>query len=524
MDFINFREPLVALNRDILVSLYKECTPSVLVVTDTLNYNSSDAFGLTQFVNTLKAGTIHGMTPKVTTASRTADPNADIPNYDFTNATNGLLKSRYDVVFLFGLRTEGVSPLPATQIEAVGKFMEAGGGVFATGDHDTLGASLCGDIPRVRAMRKWKAASTPPNISNTTRFSTNLSGPNESEEFSDQSNTEPQRLYANFRTLAGGLGQPHPLLQLKAPRRVLEVYPDHPHEGQCLVPTSLGTSFTLAGASVPEWPVDAMGNAVVPETVAMSVSNGDGFTISGVTKEPLEPKLFAAMVAYDGHRASKGRVTTNSTWHHFVNINLDGTDEPGFSGLQSPPGTDTEALIRIRQHYVNMATWLMPKSVRKCLRFPLVVAELARYPLLEELELAPIKNATAAQLSAVGEQMVQSLARRTTRWEAQALLSDVLEDAVGDAQAEKLLDHAQGLAGLQGLAVAHAALGGMVTAVATQLAELKDVREIKPHETFERAALEGSRVAAKLALGKQRDQIKQIDELLSRLEEPLNKR
>jgi hypothetical protein len=38
----------------------------------------------------------------------------------------------------------------------------------------------------------------------------------------------------------------------------------------------------------------------------------------------------------------------------------------------------------------------MPKQVRKCLRFPLVIAELARYPLLEELELLPLKAADGA--------------------------------------------------------------------------------------------------------------------------------
>jgi hypothetical protein len=521
MDITLFRDRLVALNTDILISLYKECTPSVLVVTDTLRFGSTEGFGLSQFVNTLKASTIHGMTPKVTTASCVVDAAADISNYDFTHASNGLIKSRYDVVFLFGVRMEGDSPLSAAQVEAIAKFMEAGGGVFATGDHETLGASMCGDIPRVRSMRKWKGASMPPNVSSTARFSTNLSGPNESEEFSDQSNTEPQRLYVNYRTQAGGLGQPHPLLQLKSPRRVLEVYPDHPHEGQCVVPTALGTSFTVGGSSVAEWPADAAGSTVVPEVVAMSVSNGDGFTIGGLTKAPLVPQLFASIVAYDGHRAGKGRVSTDSTWHHFININLDGTGEPGFSGLQAPPGTDTEALIRIRQHYVNLATWLMPKSVRKCLRFPVVLSELARYPLFEELDVPALKQASAAQLATMGEQVAQSLMRRTTRWEAQALLADALEDAVGPEQAAKWLEQAEGLAGFKGVELAHAALGGVVSAMAMQLAELKDVQQIKPHETFDKAAQAGARQATKLALQARRDQLKQLDEVLGRLEQPL---
>lgn len=519
MNTIRFQEPLVALNRDLIAVLYKECTPRILVVTDTLNFDSAQGFGLTQFVNTLKGSTIHGMTPSVVTASLTADPKADLKSYDFNHPTNGLTISRYDVVFLFGARSEGISALPANQVEALAKFMEAGGGVFATGDHDTLGASLCSEIPRVRSMRKWKAAAVPPHVSNTNRFSTNLSGPNETEEFSDQSNAEPQRLYLNFRTQAGGVGNPHPLVQLKAPRRALEIYPDHPHEGECIVPASLNTTFPLGGQAVTEWPVDLLGAALSPEVVAMSVSHGDGFPVGPTgPKEALVPKLFAAMVAYDGHRANKGRVTTDSTWHHFININLDGTGEPGFTGLQSPAGVDTEALKRIREHYVTLATWLMPKKVRKCLRFPLVLEELARFPLLEELTLPSLKEATAAQLVSTGAALVQSLSRRLTPWEVQALMEDTLGEALGEAEALRMADQGTGLAAMRTQDIGHAALGGLVTGVASRLAELPSVKEIVPHRTFEAAALEGARAGAKLVLNLKRDQLKQADEWLTQLQ------
>lgn len=514
MPNIPFQAPLVALNRIDIIGLYKECQPRVLVVTDTLNFDPTQGFGLTQFVNTLRGSTIHGMTPKVVTASRSGDPNADIPNFDFNDASKGLSISRYDVVFMFGARSEGVSDLPANQVDTIAKFMEAGGGVFATGDHETLGASLCGNVPRVRAMRRWKAAQTPPNASNTNRFSTNLSGPNETEDFNDQSNTEPQRLYLNFRTQAGGVGSPHPLVQLKAPRRALEVYPDHPHEGECLVPASLTATFSVGGQSVPEWPNDLTGAPLSPEVVAMSVSHGDGFP----GKQALSPQLFAAIVAYDGHRANKGRVSTDSTWHHFININLDGAGEPGFTGLQSPAGVDTEALKRIREHYVNLATWLMPKKVRKCLRFPLVLEELARFPLMEELELKPIKEATVAELTTAGAALLQSLSRRVAPWEVNAFVLDTLSESMGEAEALKLLDQGDAATALRNQDIAHATVGGMLTGVASQLAELPSIKEVVPHRTFEAAALEGGRIATKLALSRKRDQLKQMDELLSRLQ------
>ena len=70
--------------------------------------------------------------------------------------------SQYDVLWLIG--DEGYndgSPLTTdTEITdpekiAVANFMAGGGGVFAVGDHDGIGAYMCGKLPRVRVMRRW---------------------------------------------------------------------------------------------------------------------------------------------------------------------------------------------------------------------------------------------------------------------------------------------------------------------------------------------------------------------------------
>jgi hypothetical protein len=519
MDFIPFRDRLVAFDTAAVLRLYKECTPKLLVVTDSLNYNPAAGFSLHQFVQSLKAGKVHGMTPIVTTASRAFDGNADISSFTFNDPTKGLTRARYDVVFIFGRNGSGAS-LPAAELTAIATFMEAGGGLFATGDHETLGAPLCGDIPRVRAMRKWTAASSPPDAANDTRLSTNLSGPDEVEEFSDQSNSEPQRLYVNYRTKAGGMGIPHPLLQLKAPRRVLEVFPDHPHEGECLVPGNLTTTFTLNGASVPEWPRDVRGATVPPEVVATSVSNGSGFNREGLIKQPLMPRLFNSIVAWDGHRASKGRVSVDSTWHHFININLDGSDEPGFLGLQTAPGVDSEALTRIREHFVNLANWLMPASVRKCLRFPLLLTELQRYPLAEELNLVPLKAATAPQLQAAGSLLVASLSRRMSPWQVEALLQDALADAAGDAQLQQLqaaADDGSALSAARLRELSLSCLGGVLTGVAQRLADLPSLQAIVPHETLELAAGQAAAQALSKAVKASRAQWQNWDSVLGKL-------
>lgn len=521
-DFTINRHIAELVRDDLIVSLYKECTPRILVVTDNLSYGAGSAFGLTQFVNTLKASTIHGMAPIVTTASRYVVAGGDISNFDFTNNANGLTKARYDVLFLLGFDGEGSNELAGAQLDAVEKFMQDGGGVFATGDHQTLGAALSGNIPRVRGMRKWKAADAPPHISNAARHSTNLSGPDETEEFNDQSNAEPQRLYLNYRTSAGGsqnINRPaHPLMQMIAPRKVLEVFPDHPHEGECRLPAALNGTFTVGGATVPEWPKNAAGGDVWPEIVAYSVSHGDGF--AGGSKAALVPKLFGAVAAYDGHLANVGRVVTDATWHHFVNINLDGAGSGGLSGLQSPPGTDTDALTRIRQYYVNLATWLMPKKVRRCLRFPLVVKELARYPLFEELDLPRPPEPGDPQLRTIGATLMRSIESHRPPWEAQALADDMLEEALGEEMFAKLqLERMEREdSGLTMADLSHAALGGMIAGMAAELAELPDAQALKPHATFVERSQRGARDAVVHLLGKRRDELRRIDEMLGKLQ------
>jgi hypothetical protein len=521
-EFIDFRRTVAALEIRHIISLYRECTPRVLVVTDNLNFSTTSGFGLSQFVSSLRNATIHGMTPTVTTASRYGSAGADITGYDFNDAGNGLLKSRYDVLFLLGIDTEGAGDLPQPQVDTIARFMQAGGGVFATGDHQTLGAALSGNLPRVRAMRKWKAADAPPHVSNTDRHSTNISGADETEEFDDQSDRVPQRLFVNYRTAAGGTAAinrlAHPVLQMVAPRKVIEVFPDHPHEGECRLPASLAGDFMLDAKQTPEWPNDAAGAAVPPEMAAYSVSFGDGFP-TGPTgpKLGLTPKIFGAIAAYDGHRARVGRVVTDATWHHFVNINIDGTGS-ALPGLVNPGGADSDALVRIRRYYANLATWLMPSTTRRCLRFPLFIRELQRFPLFEELDLPRPPEPDGPFARELGRQLVQALSRHQPAFVANALADDAFEDAVGPEQAARLRrQEASGEGGLPIADLAHAALGGQLMAMTQELASMQRAEDIQPHKSFERGAIEGARNAVKRLLDGRRAELRQLDALIEGL-------
>lgn len=505
MDHLNrFRDHLIELTEERTFAWFQECQPKILLVTDQLNYNIASDFGLSIFAETLATMSLHGMRPQVIRASRGgAAGGATLPNFRFDDASHGVLKTRYDVVFLFGVGREGFNQIDSGELAALGRFMQAGGGVFATGDHESLGASMGRDIPRVRAMRFWKQSETP-TVADKKRLSTNLSGSDETEEFVDQSDRFPQRLYLNFRTTAGGVGQPHPLLQMPAPGRAIEIFPDHPHEGECCLPTDFSSRFELDGRQVGEWP-----GKVRPEAVAMSMSHGDGFT----NKDALEPRSFLSICAYDGQAAGVGRVVTDATWHHFVNINLDGSG----SGLPGETrGLAPNDLERIRQYYRNLATWLMPATTRRCLRPLLLINELRRFPLFEELDLPRPPEWREAGLRQLGGSVAEGLRRRLTRWEVEALLEDALMDSFGE-KAAQLAAPSERVGRLTRQDLAQAALGGLVGGLITALEDTTGLEELQPHGNLEKAMLEGSRRAAALALKQRREELQAVDCLLAQV-------
>jgi hypothetical protein len=538
-DFVDFAEVLRDRNLPI-AQWWRECTPRILVVTDGLRFDPTNAFGLSQFVDTLRASSIHGMTPIVKTALRrprgflpgtaTLETAPDFDNFFLNDANNGVTIQRYDVVFLFGINREDNRPLNADELTAMKRFMQSGGGVFATGDHENLGAAQGLELPRVNKMRFWALSETP-NVQNTTRLSPNLPG-DDVFEFEDQSDAIPQRLYPNYRTgmslldilINSNVRRPHPLLQIGATGSV-DVFPDHPHEGECRVPENLNTTFTVDGNNVQEWPpgvgrLPFFFGTPQPEAVAMTMSYGNGFTIQTSTgpfsKDALVPRAFMAISAYNGHRANVGRVVTDATWHHFVNVNIDGVGSPR-NGLRNADGTDTADLQKIRHYYRNLATWLMPKNVRMCLRWPLFYYELLKYPLLEELHLPPLKAATALDLRNIGAAVASSLQSHRPSFEAGEMLADALEEsgaleALGELEK---LDSRIAHDLLRG--TAYAALGASVIGGVERLRDLKEPKEVDVHKLFDCLGAQAARTGAAQYLAHERAQLKQLDQGLMKL-------
>lgn len=376
------------------IPLTRECTPKILVYIDGSSYGS-----FTEFLDAIENTTIHGMTPIVETASMQNTGTADHKGFVFTPANFN--KRKYDVLFLFGFSS---GTLPGPEREVISQFMEDGGGVFATGDHATIGKRIGNDLPRVRSMRYWDANT--PTASGADRLTTDNPGVDFIYGPPDQSDAIPQRLYPKYY---GPL--PHYLLQHPDPaKRIIEVFPDHPHEGECVEPTSLTGTFEIDGQTFPEFPQVSGTPRPEPEIIAKSMSAGGGYP----GKSEVTPREFGAICVYDGHEADVGRVVTDSTWHHFHNLNV------------APLNPDAKG--KVKTYFRNIAEWLMPENVRRCSIFHFIDWAIKHYPLNEFIPLHiskdPVRVPALERNLELGQAFIETMEKRMSP----AALSQLIED------------------------------------------------------------------------------------------------
>lgn len=359
------------------------CRQRILVVADgALNYNQASDFGLSRLLAELAKIT---PAPIITTAHRgSGNTGATEKNFRFDQAKTPVTVDNYDQIWLFGF--DGVNPAPGygAEVAVIAEFMNKGGGVFATGDHERLGYTLCGELPRIRKMRDWSSV---PMVFE--RIDTVTSpGLDQDTQFFDQSDEFPQRIFPRYYG-SGSSWAPHPLL--RSPLGDVDVLPDHPHESVCLTGTDLGDPYALHNLTFEEFP-DYQGTPLSPQIIAWSVSAGRYLTDAG--KPPTTPRLFGAISVWHGHWVGRGNVVCDATWHHFVNTNLDGTGAPAQPGNNRiglravPPGGGapqfTVDFHKIAEYYRNIVDWLVPIGRRWCLWWLWLLIERYRDPLIEE--------------------------------------------------------------------------------------------------------------------------------------------
>lgn len=445
----------------------RPCRVKILMLVDTgISYNQF-YFGLSEALDTLRLNPEYWVKFDITRAHRQTDPNKPTPgsaaealyaphfeNFQFTQP--GFDIDDYDQVWFFGFNSgqsttspgPGLAPTALTdaELEILFRWMDRGGGVFATGDHATLGASLCSRIPRVRNMRKWTAADGVPPASGATRHDTLLKGHDnpataidESSRytFDDESDDVPMKIrprwYHHHHCAHPHVHwhhwywpyfhahSPHPLLC--GEDGVIDILPDHPHEGEVVTPSNLNQTLSFGSyVNVREYP-DLAGSPLAPEVVAWARVQNDHTNVNSF-KGTANGKEFGAIGAYEGHCVDVGRVVVDSTWHHWFDVNLTGrmnfgSDNPGstddprkLNGFNDTPAGQA-ALARIRNYFRNIAIWLAPSAKQTCMVKRALWGSLVRYPLVEELHLKlPLWEIGHHAIDALGRYAGQCNVRR----------------------------------------------------------------------------------------------------------------
>ena len=306
---------------------------------------------------------------------------------DFTFSDESL--KDYDQVWLFGNLPDKAIVIDDEQ-KALEQFMERGGGVFATGDHMDLGAAMSKNLPRVKSMRIWRGG--PSDIEFDPSCHNTLTHAPGSRVAPFEADATPQRITPKLYNIPDSNTQyPHPLLCKTG--GVITVLPDHQHEGDC-----------------PELKEEDF-DGVEPLMIAFS---------KNITSNANDPQ-FGAIGAYDGHLAGKGRVVVDASFHHFVNINLEGflTPLPGSNRNLIQTDMALCAYEDIKTYFRNIAIWLAPTEKQKSI-FARALWETRwrsrAYPLLlPKTEAVGTPELSSIDVKELGEAARDALSQLTSR-------------------------------------------------------------------------------------------------------------
>lgn len=360
------------------------CRISLLVVTDgSGGFGNVQSFHLGNVIDVLTNDPWIDVQFSINKAHRGVSGESDVVD-NFRFDSHDL--SQYDEIWLFGV-VRDQDPLSQPELKALAQFMDNGGGVFATGDHEDLGKAMSAEVPRVRSMRRWYHPSAGPNGEPVAPDQT---GPDRHDTVMNQgaggsqSDKIPQPIDVKLYTRRSGghpvyrvTSYPHPILC--GPNGRATYLPDHMHEGLVEVPADLTKSYTFDGYTTDEYPTGSSGR-VTPEVIAEGTTrNTDG-------------SQFGVIGAYDGHQASIGRVAVDSTWHHWFNINtatfvaVTDPSNPNYDPAVVPKWED------IKAYYRNVAKWLAPPPKQRCMRNGGLVATIGHHEV--KMALRPLEKVT----------------------------------------------------------------------------------------------------------------------------------
>ena len=288
-------------------------------------------------------------------------------NFRFNSEVNGKqIINRYDLIWCFGANPFGgddynnpnknktdndlIKNSPSSsskeEIRAISEWMDSGGGLLAAGDHGFIGSAMNWNIPRSGSMRAWLRSDdlnhSVTDMSGEHRYDSNRpSLASNIIRTNNQGDSVPQEIHwIDFG------GQPHPILSYKK-NMVVDVFPDHAHEGRVLINVNLG-NVCWHDENKQEFPT-INGIQPTPDIIAFGRVLGKGYMYpdKGV---PIA-QSFPLISVYDGHMVSIGRVVVDSTWHHWMDVNI--------SNLT---GDDKEKITSLA---TNTAIWMLGQNKQR---------------------------------------------------------------------------------------------------------------------------------------------------------------
>ena len=248
--------------------LHKTYVDILIVVDTNISVDPSNDFGIASVIDLIRNTQVGCMKFRVDIALR----NGESPNvvasptihqhkyrgFRFDMVAGGVpVIDKYEQIWCFGFKPSNSGSLSDAEINLASSFpatnaelaklsawmKDKKGGLFGTGDHHFLGASMCKKIPRLGTMRRWTNADgappqfTPARIDTlrppSSAFEPGGGGVLDNNAHQGDLTVQPikwatyQRTYWPFRSYK----RPHPVL-CHPTLGPINVMPDHAHEDQ----------------------------------------------------------------------------------------------------------------------------------------------------------------------------------------------------------------------------------------------------------------------------------------------------
>jgi hypothetical protein len=368
-------------------------------------------------------------------------------SHETDNKLHPEMLQQYDQIWFFGvnqisgenflhpsLRGGRESELDKNEIRALRNWMRIkpqngfrGGGVLITGDHAArllhhvagdrdksardnsteekffgLGRALGRFVPRAGLLRKWEGK---PTNCKRDSFNTQTLVPGVDPDGPQlQVDELPMQLFLlkfDARGNPSSTGVPHPLFLYK-PGKWIRVFPDHTHEGAVIIPDKLPQRVWPKGIYLQPR----------PRVIAHGVDHRNC-------------RILNILAAYNGDCAGAGRIVSDSTWHHYLNENLE---------QFKPSAPEGSVADQIGQFYGNLAVWLSPRSKRREMAV-LMFCWLANHLFVfEESRLEPndCDDPESEQLLAIGRVAYSVLNHVASLCEIHELIHAIVPDQLCD--------------------------------------------------------------------------------------------